>query len=194
MERGTLTDGKQTIRKLRSSGSWPEFDSECLINEKAAAQEEEKEWLLVSFSKNYVPKLDDLGLILKLECVAVDISTNATLSDCNVTVTDPVIEFPAARPRCMVQIQCLPESLTLCSTSLNGIAFNILSYNILSDMYTNNKYHYCPPWALVWEYRRHNLLREIIGYNADIICLQEVNTFISTVMLELYPVLVSVQL
>ncbi|KAF7829935.1 carbon catabolite repressor protein 4-like protein 1-like [Senna tora] len=172
----TSTDDKQTIRKLRSCGSWPEFGSECLSNEKAVVMEEEKEWLLVSCSKNYVPKMDDLGLTLKLECVAVDFSSNTALSDLNVTLTDPVIEFPTAQPRCIVQIQCPRESSSLCSTSLNGIHFSVLSYNILSDLYTNQKYHYCPSWALVWEYRRHNLLREIIEYSADIICLQEVQS------------------
>ncbi|KAA8538155.1 hypothetical protein F0562_027763 [Nyssa sinensis] len=33
---------------------------------------------------------------------------------------------------------------------------------------------YCPTWALTWEYRREHLLNEILSYNADILCLQEV--------------------
>jgi hypothetical protein len=41
---------------------------------------------------------------------------------------------------------------------------------------TNDKYAYCPTWALSWQYRRQNLLREIIGYNADILFLQEVQS------------------
>uniref|UniRef100_A0A452Y8Z4 poly(A)-specific ribonuclease n=1 Tax=Aegilops tauschii subsp. strangulata TaxID=200361 RepID=A0A452Y8Z4_AEGTS len=39
---------------------------------------------------------------------------------------------------------------------------------------TSDAYSYCPTWALSWTYRRQNLMREIIGYHADIICLQEV--------------------
>eukprot|EP00795_Rhopilema_esculentum_P002826 gene2826-1056_t len=35
-------------------------------------------------------------------------------------------------------------------------------------------YNNCPEWTLKWEYRKSNLLKEIIIYNADIICLQEV--------------------
>jgi CCR4-NOT transcription complex subunit 6 len=55
--------------------------------------------------------------------------------------------------------------------------FTVLSYNILSDVYASNELHsYCPSWALSWTYRRQNLLREIVGYRADIICLQEVQS------------------
>lgn len=34
-------------------------------------------------------------------------------------------------------------------------------------------YSYCPTWALSWSYRRQNLVRELVQYNADIMCLQE---------------------
>ncbi|KAI9106637.1 hypothetical protein K1719_022165 [Acacia pycnantha] len=79
-------------------------------------------------------------------------------------------------PRSMVSTPNLCESSSLCSTSLNDFIFSILSYNILSDIYIYLKSHKCPLWALVWEYRRRNLLREIIKYDADIICLQEVQS------------------
>merc|ERR1712045_362435 len=50
-----------------------------------------------------------------------------------------------------------------------------MTYNILAQLYTNNTiFPYCPPYALNWNYRKHNLLREILTYRADIICLQEV--------------------
>lgn len=32
----------------------------------------------------------------------------------------------------------------------------------------------CSPWLLHWNYRKRNLLREILNYKADILCLQEV--------------------
>jgi CCR4-NOT transcription complex subunit 6 len=52
-----------------------------------------------------------------------------------------------------------------------------MSYNVLSDLYaTSEQYSYCPPWALAWTYRRQNLLREIVTYRADILCLQEVQS------------------
>ena len=35
-------------------------------------------------------------------------------------------------------------------------------------------YPYTQPWALAWNYRKRNLLREILSYRADILALQEI--------------------
>ncbi|KAJ7959012.1 carbon catabolite repressor protein 4-like 1-like [Quillaja saponaria] len=199
----TSTDhDQQKGRKLRSCGSWresgmlswpefgagswpefgtspwPEFGTWSLLHESEVLVEREgKIWFKVGSSKNYVPKVYDTGLRLRLECVAVDCSRGILSSPVNVTVTDPVIEFPAPpRPRSVVPIGCLQKSCNFHPQSSNYITFSILSYNILSDLYTIGKYDYCPSWALVWEYRCQNLLREIIKYNADILCLQEVQS------------------
>lgn len=34
--------------------------------------------------------------------------------------------------------------------------------------------NHCPLWAMSWQYRRQKLIREIAGYQADVVCLQEV--------------------
>ncbi|KAM3860967.1 protein angel homolog 2 [Diretmus argenteus] len=55
--------------------------------------------------------------------------------------------------------------------------FSVLSYNILSqDLLHDNAYLYrhCGPGVLSWENRLPNLLAEIQHYNADVVCLQEV--------------------
>ena len=36
------------------------------------------------------------------------------------------------------------------------------------------QFTYCQPWVLSWQYRKQNLLKELLGYSADIVCLQEV--------------------
>lgn len=55
--------------------------------------------------------------------------------------------------------------------------FTVLCYNVLCDKYaTTNLYSYCPTWALNWEYRKHQLIKEICHYDADIVTLQEVET------------------
>ncbi|CAI4228362.1 unnamed protein product [Auanema sp. JU1783] len=55
--------------------------------------------------------------------------------------------------------------------------FTVLCYNVLCDKYaTVNQYSYCPSWALNWEYRKVNIMKEIRNYEADIITLQEVET------------------
>ena len=37
------------------------------------------------------------------------------------------------------------------------------------------RYAYCPPIALTLDYRKQLLLDELLGYDADVICLQEVD-------------------
>lgn len=51
--------------------------------------------------------------------------------------------------------------------------FSVMCYNVLCDKYaTRQLYGYCPSWALNWEYRKKNIMQEILGCNADIISLQ----------------------
>nr|XP_057921376.1 protein angel homolog 2 isoform X2 [Doryrhamphus excisus] len=55
--------------------------------------------------------------------------------------------------------------------------FSVMSYNILSqDLLEDNLYLYrhCPPQVLAWTHRLPNLLAEIQKYDADVLCLQEV--------------------
>lgn len=134
-------------------------------------------WIKLGSSRSYVPSSDDVGLTLKLECLPVDHSTGVHLSPAFVILTNPVIIFPAPCPRCMISVGSGRRSE--CSSSepqsTNGINFTVLSYNILADLYASRNAHQSTPaWALTWEYRSQNLLNEIIGYNSDIICLQEV--------------------
>jgi len=55
--------------------------------------------------------------------------------------------------------------------------FSVFCYNILCDKYaTRQLYGYCPSWALDWEYRKSQILREINNMASDIVLLQEVET------------------
>lgn len=52
-------------------------------------------------------------------------------------------------------------------------SFTVMTFNVLSDKYTNRQiYGYCPQWALAWDYRKSAILKEIIQFNADILSLQ----------------------
>ncbi|XP_049787123.1 2',5'-phosphodiesterase 12-like isoform X2 [Schistocerca cancellata] len=59
--------------------------------------------------------------------------------------------------------------------------FRIMTYNILADFCAGTpklrkeRFPYCPPHALNINYRKQLLQKEIIGYNVDIMCLQEVD-------------------
>lgn len=55
--------------------------------------------------------------------------------------------------------------------------FTLVSYNTLCQHYATSKlYKYTPSWALDWDYRRNLLKEEILKYDNDVICMQEVET------------------
>lgn len=54
-------------------------------------------------------------------------------------------------------------------------SFTVLQYNTLCQHYATPKmYRYTPSWALAWEYRRNKLKEQVLSFNCDVICLQEV--------------------
>ncbi|XP_058073818.1 carbon catabolite repressor protein 4 homolog 1-like isoform X2 [Magnolia sinica] len=135
-------------------------------------------WFEVAHSKTYTPTADDIGHVLKFECVAVDSETRMPIGPVNTLLTSRVIPAPSPSPRRLIPVNGVD---LMDQFDLNGHTslgtFTVLSYNILSDMYaTSELYSYCPSWALSWPYRKQNLLREIVGYHADILCLQEVQS------------------
>lgn len=136
-------------------------------------------WYEVGRSKTYTPTADDVGHALKLECVAVDAATGIPVGLASTLHTSRVIPAPSPTPRRMIPINAVDgiANLELEGRTAASGTFTVLSYNVLSDLYaTSDMYSYCPPWALSWPYRRQNLLREIVGYQADILCLQEVQS------------------
>lgn len=51
----------------------------------------------------------------------------------------------------------------------------VFSYNVLAESYaTIDRYFYCASWALDWNYRKQRILQEMLAYDCDILCLQEV--------------------
>ncbi|KAF5474016.1 carbon catabolite repressor protein 4 homolog 1-like [Juglans microcarpa x Juglans regia] len=136
-------------------------------------------WFEVGRYKTYTPTADDIGHVLKFECVVVDAETKLPVGHVNTILTSRVIPAPSPSPRHLIPVNGADAMGHLDSdgrVSSSG-TFSVLSYNILSDAYaTNDVYSYCPSWALSWPYRRQNLLREIVGYRADIVCLQEVQS------------------
>ncbi|XP_034677251.1 carbon catabolite repressor protein 4 homolog 1-like isoform X1 [Vitis riparia] len=166
--------------RLRSSGSWTGFGiGSIFVESETLVEREGKTWIKVGSSETYVPSMDDFGFCLMFESLAIDCSLGFPLSEIKSIMTDPVIIPPHPCPRHMIQIQHLkePRNIVFESQSSNADTFSVLSYNILSDIYASRNAHVkCPGWALAWEYRRKNLLLEITGYDADIICLQEVQS------------------
>lgn len=132
-------------------------------------------WFEVGRSKTYTPNADDIGHVLKFECAIVDAETKLPVGHVNTLLTSRVISAPTPTPRRLIRVDGIGH-LDLDRRMTSSGTFTVLSYNVLSEACASNElYNYCPPWALSWPYRRQNLLREIIGYQPDIICLQEVH-------------------
>ncbi|KEH41765.1 putative poly(A)-specific ribonuclease [Medicago truncatula] len=131
-------------------------------------------WFEVGRSKTYTPTADDIGHVLKFEYSVVDAVTKSPVGQASTLQTNRVIPAPSPIPRRIIRVDGMGH-LDLDRRMTSSGTFTALSYNVLSETCASNDlYSYCPPWALSWPYRRQNLLREIVDYAADIICLQEV--------------------
>lgn len=63
------------------------------------------------------------------------------------------------------------------SSSLRVVSYNILSDGLAETVFSKDGlFPYCPDEYVAWSYRENLLLDEIIGYNADLICLQELDS------------------
>ncbi|KZC13699.1 2',5'-phosphodiesterase 12 [Dufourea novaeangliae] len=131
---------------------------------------ETNKWIHVGEGYFYIPTASDVGCKLKLKCVprkgdqtgpAIEIISNGKVE--------------AGPGVCPFEIRhCFTK------TKLSGKSFRVTSYNILANVYSLTDvskdvlYPYCPEYALSMDYRKLLILKELRGYNADIICLQEV--------------------
>lgn len=156
------------------------FSSPVLMASHNQNQESGDVWCEVGQGKTYTPTTEDVGHILKIECVVIDGSMGRPAESPHQRQTSRVIPAPSPTPRRLMTVNSV-DGMGLVETDGRTASFGtftVLSYNVLSDLYaTSEQYSYCPPWALAWTYRRQNLLREIVAYRADILCLQEVFSF-----------------
>jgi len=69
-----------------------------------------------------------------------------------------------------------PQEREVLAADPSTETFSVLCYNILCEKYaTERLYGYTPSWALSWDYRKELILTEIMNYDADFLCLQEVD-------------------
>eukprot|EP00039_Didymoeca_costata_P028332 m.20699 g.20699 ORF g.20699 m.20699 type:complete len:499 (-) comp6925_c0_seq1:1439-2935(-) len=53
--------------------------------------------------------------------------------------------------------------------------FTVFCYNVLFDKFaTRQLYGYCPSWALDWDYRKQQIIKDISTWSCDLVLLQEV--------------------
>ncbi|XP_066157829.1 2',5'-phosphodiesterase 12 [Euwallacea fornicatus] len=129
-------------------------------------------WDEVGRNYIYVPRNEDMECFLKFSCTPKNEYTIGptieAVSTCKVEASPG--ECPFERRQIFTQ------------NRVTGNEFRIVSYNILANLYCDSDYTrevlfpYCPPYALSIDYRKQLFMKEIIGYNADLICLQEVDS------------------
>jgi CCR4-NOT transcription complex subunit 6 len=124
------------------------------------------EWTEVSRESLYLPGQDDLGRKLKLEAASYSSETGELLMS-RVVKTDVVLaRAPDPVKRNLV---------TSKSGGGGGPRFRVCTYNVLAEIYaTQQQYPYCDFWALSWDYRFQNILREILDAAPEVVCLQEI--------------------
>nr|CAD7262854.1 unnamed protein product [Timema shepardi] len=140
-------------------------------------------WVQVGEGYFYTPSTSDIGHKLKLNCVPKNGDQEGPQSE--VISSTSVGAGPGMCP--------FEKRHVFTKERLPSKNFRVVSYNILADLYADSEvartqlYPYCPSYALTIDYRKQLILRELLGYNADVICLQEVDSKIFD--LDLTPVL-----
>lgn len=125
------------------------------------------EWLMIGDEKSYIPTEADVGHVLRVDCSILSTKRDVIANESIITkVVVSIPRVPLAR-------QLHPNRNASVKSEECGL--RVVSYNILAEMYaTHQLYPSCPMWCLQWNVRRMVLLEEILSYNADVICLQEV--------------------
>ncbi|VDN26726.1 unnamed protein product [Gongylonema pulchrum] len=142
-----------------------------------------KDWTYRCSGPFFCPSIEDVG---KRVCVLLDMGPDSIVqciaSDDLVSVVDEPLIFEER------------QSLHCEHRTDNG-SIRLMSYNVLADLYLDLKlrqedlyFPYCPKEYQDYAYRYPLLLKEIPGYNADIIFLQEVD---ERLWLRFLPVLMS---
>lgn len=156
-------------------------------------------------SRFYTPTQDDIGYTLKFEIAVIDRTRPPHLAEVQRAApvyTQHVRPSPQPPTRHMVQMQP-PTSLP--GPRFTILTYNLLAdlyakqmqvrpsiqlraprcshakqlmYSCLFLLQSDyaNMPQAAPSWCLSWNYRKRNLLRELLNYNADILCLQEVQS------------------
>lgn len=87
-------------------------------------------------------------------------------------------DYPSPSERQFVDIEKGYDLyLTIQKDTAQYFTFSLGSYNLLTNCCaTEQMFGYAPSWVLKWENRKIKLLDEIVKYNFDILCTQEMET------------------
>lgn len=137
----------------------------------AHARGDQDSWMEAGSDRVFMLSNSDLGLRLKLKCMP---GNESRLGPEVELVTSGSVE--AGPGVCTFD----NRHLYTCKVTDDSTT-RVVTYNILADIYSQTElsktvlYPYCAPYALGLDYRQNLIKKELSGYNADIICLQEVD-------------------
>lgn len=143
------------------------------------------EIILDAQGQGYIPRDEDAGYMLRVECTPIRKNSDGSGVAVGGAVSAEV--GPVAVPP-HPSSACGRKELT--PVPLSPPFFRVVTYNILADQYASTDaaktqlFATCPPECLEPSYRRPLVLSEILQYNADVICLQEVDDRMYTMCLE----------
>ncbi|XP_053295221.1 2',5'-phosphodiesterase 12 [Pleuronectes platessa] len=132
---------------------------------------QEPSWTQVGCGRVHIPSNKDIGCRLKLRCTPKDGGRSGLAKE---LVSVGAVE--AGPGMCTFDDR---HAYTV--KEAEWPTMRVVSYNILADVYAQTElsktvlYPYCAPYALQLDYRQNLIKKELAGYNADIICLQEVD-------------------
>ncbi|XP_078101063.1 2',5'-phosphodiesterase 12 [Sander vitreus] len=152
--------------------TWYKENAPCTSPEAAGeVPGEDSGWTEVGYGRVHVPSNQDIGYRLKLSCTPKDGERSG--------VAKQLVSVGA--------VEAGPGMCTFDNRHAYTVkeaewpAVRVVSYNILADVYAQTElsktvlYPYCAPYALQLDYRQNLIKKELAGYNADIVCLQEVD-------------------
>ncbi|MBN3322203.1 PDE12 phosphodiesterase, partial [Atractosteus spatula] len=128
-------------------------------------------WIEAGNERVFTPSNADIGLKLKLKCTPGNGERFGVSKE--IVTPGPVEAGPGS---CTFDNRHLYTNKVTDDSTIRAV-----SYNILADIYAQTElsktvlYPYCAPYALELDYRQSLIKKELAGYNADIVCLQEVD-------------------
>ncbi|CRK87609.1 CLUMA_CG001405, isoform A, partial [Clunio marinus] len=139
----------------------------------ANERENEIEWEEIGKGFTFLVRPEDIGYRLKV---------SATPKSIDSLKIGPTVEAIGKNEVQAGPGYCPFEARHLFTVErLSGKSIRVASYNLLADYYADSEdgrtklFSYCPGYAITIDYRKQLLLKEIVGYNADIFCMQEVD-------------------
>ncbi|XP_075430948.1 2',5'-phosphodiesterase 12 [Ascaphus truei] len=128
-------------------------------------------WVEAGHLRVFTPAVSDIGLRLKLKCTPGN-GTRYGLSR-ELEVESPVEAGPGT---CTFDHRHLYTKKTAEEPVTRTVSYNILAATYAQTEHSRTVlFPYCAPYALDTDYRQNLVKKELAGYNADIVCLQEVD-------------------